>query len=241
MILCKYCNKFLNLDCFNKNKKKCKECVKLYNKQYNIINAKKISIYNKDYKLSNKKEIAIKKKKYDKKYRIENKEIRKEYQIKFLACPINKLKIKNSQNKREKERIKTDPNFRIKKNISKNVNSYLKKNNSSKKGESILKYLPYTIQELKINLENQFELWMNWNNQGVYNKATWNDGDQSTWVWQIDHIIPHSTFNYSSMEDQSFKECWALSNLRPYSAKQNILDGASRIRHIKLNNEEIRN
>lgn len=28
------------------------------------------------------------------------------------------------------------------------------------------------------------------------------------------------------MEDDNFKRCWALENLRPYSAKQNIIDGA---------------
>lgn len=27
------------------------------------------------------------------------------------------------------------------------------------------------------------------------------------------------------MEDENFKKCWALSNLRPLSAKQNVLDG----------------
>jgi hypothetical protein len=50
----------------------------------------------------------------------------------------------------------------------------------------------------------------------------------TTWTWNIDHIIPHSTFKYISMEDQSFKECWSLTNLRPYSAKQNILDKDNR-------------
>jgi len=33
------------------------------------------------------------------------------------------------------------------------------------------------------------------------------------------------------MEDQEFLDCWALDNLRPYSAKQNFLDGVRRIRH----------
>jgi hypothetical protein len=33
------------------------------------------------------------------------------------------------------------------------------------------------------------------------------------------------------MEDENFKKCWSLENLRPYSAKQNIIDGA---REIKL-------
>ena len=52
-------------------------------------------------------------------------------------------------------------------------------------------------------------------------------------IWHIDHIIPQSLLPYSSMEDDNFKKCWALSNLRPLSAKQNLLDGANRIRHKK--------
>ena len=72
---------------------------------------------------------------------------------------------------------------------------------------------------------------MNWNNHGTYNPKTWDDNDQSTWKWQLDHIIPHSTFKYTSFNDSEFKKCWALENLRPYSAKQNIIDGATRIRH----------
>jgi hypothetical protein len=35
------------------------------------------------------------------------------------------------------------------------------------------------------------------------------------------------------MEDDNFKKCWALNNLRPLSAKQNILDGTTKIRHEK--------
>lgn len=48
----------------------------------------------------------------------------------------------------------------------------------------------------------------------------------STWTWQLDHIIPQNKFKYSSMQDIDFIRCWSLENLRPYSAKQNILDGA---------------
>ena len=65
---------------------------------------------------------------------------------------------------------------------------------------------------------------MNWNNHGNYNPETWNDQDQSTWTWQLDHIKPHSKFRYLSMEDEEFKKCWSLNNLRPYSAKQNNKD-----------------
>jgi hypothetical protein len=30
---------------------------------------------------------------------------------------------------------------------------------------------------------------------------------------------------------QCFKDCWALANLRPLSAKQNLMDGVTRARH----------
>lgn len=93
---------------------------------------------------------------------------------------------------------------------------------------SILKYLPYTIDALKSHIESQFETWMTWNNWGVYRVSSWDDNDSSTWKWQLDHIIPHSQFKYESMEDQEFKECWSLSNLRPLSAKQNLLENNRR-------------
>ena len=40
-----------------------------------------------------------------------------------------------------------------------------------------------------------------------------------------------SELPYTSMTDDNFKKCWSLNNLRPYSAKQNILDGLTKIRH----------
>jgi hypothetical protein len=63
-------------------------------------------------------------------------------------------------------------------------------------------------RESILNLEKQFEPWMNWQNHGVY--KNWDDNDQSTWTWQIDHIIPQSDLPYTSMEDENFKKCWAL-------------------------------
>ena len=107
------------------------------------------------------------------------------------------------------------------------------KRGESKQGESYLKKLDYSIQELKKYLESKFEPWMSWDNYGSYRKKLWNDSDSSTWTWQIDHIIPHSEFQYTSMNDSKFKCCWALKNLRPLSSKQNCLDGASKIRHLE--------
>lgn len=87
----------------------------------------------------------------------------------------------------------------------------------------IWKYLSYTLGELKQHLESQFEPWMTWNNYGRYNSKIWNDDDSSTWTWNVDHIIPHANFIFTSVDDINFTECWSLDNLRPYSSKKNIL------------------
>jgi hypothetical protein len=97
----------------------------------------------------------------------------------------------------------------------------------------IFEKLLYSPLEFKKYIELQFEPWMSWNNWSKYYVNHWNDNDQSTWVWHLDHIIPHSEFEYNSMDDEEFKKCWSLNNLRPYSAKQNIIDGSTKIRHKK--------
>ena len=76
-------------------------------------------------------------------------------------------------------------------------------------------------------------VWAKPENQGVYDPETWDDNDQTTWKWQLDHIIPHSEFHYDSMDHPDFKKCWALENLRAIPAKQNVLDGVRRTRHSK--------
>ncbi len=91
------------------------------------------------------------------------------------------------------------------------------------------------MQELKRHLEIQFESWMTWQNRGTYNSQIWDDNNPKTWTWQLDHIIPQSDLPYTSMSDDNFKKCWALENLRPLSSKQNLLDGLTKIRHIKNN------
>ncbi len=111
-----------------------------------------------------------------------------------------------------KAKIQKDSGFRLRNNISSAISLALKKNNSNKKRRSCLKFLEYSIQELKNHLENQFDANMSWDNYGSY--------------WHIDHIYPQSKLPYTSMHDDNFKKCWALSNLRPLEAKANIKKGA---------------
>ena len=112
--------------------------------------------------------------------------------------------------------MSNDPIFRLRQNISNRVYKALN-GKTSKAGKSIFKYLNYNILDLKNHLEKLFDDKMSWLNYGNY--------------WHIDHIIPHSEFNYLSLEDDNFKKCWQLNNLRPLEAKQNIIDGARRTRH----------
>lgn len=144
----------------------------------------------------------------------------------------NKEKVREQQRDNRRRRRAKDISFRLNSIISRDINKKLRAVGLSKNGKSTVNYLPYTIDELKRHLESFFEPWMNWNNWGVYNSKVWDDNNSDTWIWQIDHIIPNSTFKYKSMEDEAFRECWALNNLRPLSAKQNYLDGINRKRHI---------
>lgn len=165
-------------------------------------------------------------------YRANNlklKEYHKIYKKKY--CKNNKEKIMLYQKEYLRKSRFLNPSRKIRENISRSINYHLKKINSSKMGDSIKKYLDYSVKELKEHLEKQFEPWMNWSNYGNYVASKWDDNDSSTWTWQIDHIIPHSTFNYASMADDNFKKCWSLQNLRPLSSKQNILDGLIKTRH----------
>lgn len=200
-----------------------KEELKEYNKKYYQENKHKWKRYSKSNRDSNKEKI----KEYQEKYRISNSEALKEYrknnkEYMVLYREHNKDQINKTHNIYIKTRSKNDLAFKLRCNFS----SKIRKQIFLKNGNSILKFLPYTIQELKLHLEKQFESWMTWENHGVYNVKIWQDNDQSTWTWQIDHIIPQSDFTYTSMEDENFKKCWSLENLRPYSAKQNIIDGA---------------
>ena len=82
------------------------------------------------------------------------------------------------------------------------------------KQPSTSKYLVafgYTWPDFRAHLEAQFTPDMTWSN--------WGD------VWELDHIKPLSSFQYTSLEDPLFRECWCLSNLRPLSRAANATKG----------------
>ena len=74
--------------------------------------------------------------------------------------------------------------------------------------------LPYTIAELQVHIERQFTKGMSWSNRKD---------------WHIDHIIPLSSFKFTSSLDSEFQAAWALSNLRPLWAKENLVKNKKKL------------
>jgi hypothetical protein len=246
MKVCITCKETKEADLFVVGENKCLDCQIVYDrvyyqknkikrssakKAYRAANKEKQMAYNKQYQIDNKEEIKQQKQTY---YQTNKKEILAENKIYRQA---NKEKL----NANERQKKKNDPIYKLRKNVSSQINKKLHKRGSSKNG-SIMQHLPYTMEQLRNHLEALFshpsnlvdgKIWMTWENHGSYHKSKWNDFDPSTWVWNIDHREPHSDFNYTSMSDQSFQNCWALDNLRPLSAKLNQLEGVNRTRHKK--------
>lgn len=113
----------------------------------------------------------------------------------------NPNKIKKINQHRHKRRW-NDPIYKINKLTSNKINAQI-----NNKNNSVFKLLGYSLEELMNHLEAQFEDGMTWDNHGK---------------WHIDHIKPICSFKFESYEDEEFKECWALSNLRPLWAKDNL-------------------
>ncbi len=212
-----------------KHRGQCKQCEASRRSLHSKANTKR----RKEYLIQNKDKIAIQ----QKEYYINNREHLLSKGNNYYWK--NKNTVNEKANKRQKARRKLDLCFKLKHYVSCSIRLKLRSLLSKKNGKSCLDFLPYSINELKNHIENHFESWMNWDNWGAYNSTSWDDDNPTTWTWQLDHIIPHSTFRYRDIECDEFKRCWKLSNLRPFNAKQNHIDGVTRSRHDILTVGEI--
>jgi hypothetical protein len=109
------------------------------------------------------------------------------------------------RNKRYNERRKIDSKFRLNKIMGSSMWYSLRGNKKETHWERLV---DYTIDDLIEHLESKFTDEMSWENAGPY--------------WHIDHIIPISKFNFEKPEDFDFKRCWALENLQPLEAIENL-------------------
>lgn len=88
------------------------------------------------------------------------------------------------------------------------VRQAIRAQKAGKKWEALV---GYTVSDLMAHLERNFKDGMGWHNYGQ---------------WQIDHIKPRAAFKYGSYDDPAFRECWALNNLQPLWAEENLKKGA---------------
>lgn len=103
-----------------------------------------------------------------------------------------------------------NPQWVINRRMSAGVNGSLR---DGKGGKSWQDLVPYTLDDLMAHLERQFLPGMTWDNRGD---------------WHIDHVVPLASFNFTSPDDPEFRAAWALTNLRPLWAKDNIRKSAKR-------------
>lgn len=168
------------------------------------------SEYKKRWYQNNKERLLKKQKEYNNTNKEERSEYRREHK-KEEAVSRKRYYVKNKKliiqknQRRDLARRTVDPAYKLRRNCSTMIWQSLK---GGKNNQSILSYLPYTMEELKLHLESKFDQNMTWENYGSY--------------WHIDHIVPQSHFIFASMSDENFQKCWSLENLQPLEAAQNI-------------------
>jgi hypothetical protein len=111
--------------------------------------------------------------------------------------------------KEYKAKRKSTPQGKIDASMSRLINLALKGNKAGWHWETLV---GYTVDELKQCLQERFTKGMTW---GKFLKGE----------IHIDHKVPRSYFTYTTSDDPQFKECWALHNLQPLWAKDNIAKG----------------
>ena len=130
-----------------------------------------------------------------------------------------RIKYENSQPKHKARKLRwqneqrKDPNSwfnQTMQKITRRMRGRLRqtlKHRGIKKTNKTFSLLGYSKYELREHLESQFTDGMSWDNMSE---------------WHIDHIRPVASFNFDSTEHPDFKKCWALNNLQPLWAKDNM-------------------
>ena len=104
------------------------------------------------------------------------------------------------------------PEFKLQNRIKARLKRALKCRYST----AIISLFGYSVAELSKHLERQFTKGMSWENMGE---------------WHIDHIVPLSSFTITGPDDPELRRAWALPNLRPLWAAEN-LHKSSRRTHL---------
>jgi hypothetical protein len=110
-----------------------------------------------------------------------------------------------------KRRYRDDPKYVIYHRVKRNIKKHMRDGKASRNWSQ---RLGYTMAELRTHLQRQFTDGMTWENMGS---------------WHIDHIRPVASFSFTCVDEPQFRECYALSNLRPLWGRDNIIKHAKRM------------
>ncbi len=215
--------------------RRCAECSRLARIKWGVENEEHVTEYRKKYYAENSDEILanwstwyeknrdeqLKKKtnryqanrdanlEYAARYRAENPDKTKAASAKWREENPDKQKegwarwyAENGKERESKRR--STPRGRIDDAISAGIYHSIRSAKAGRRWEILV---GYTLDDLLSHLGKLFLAGMTWENYGQ---------------WHIDHKIPKSVFNYSSPNHIDFKRCWALENLQPLWAEDNI-------------------
>jgi hypothetical protein len=208
---CKKCNILKEFSDFYVNKlckdgytNECKDCTR---KEKSKLASKKWRENNKE----NAKNYNIEYNKLNsekrKKQRDSNKEVMKEYLSNYYI--ENKERLRKNNTIYKKNKLINDPLFKLTSNIRTLISNSIKRNGFSK-NKKTSDILGCSFDEFKLYLESKFEFWMNWENRGLYN-------GELNYGWDIDHIIPIS----SAKNEEEIIKLSHYTNLQPLCSKIN--------------------
>lgn len=201
--ICIKCHKEKSIDSFSFNKNRrdgrspyCRICKSIIDKKWRKANSQ-FALKCAEWTKNNPEKVkAIKRRYYE-----ANKEKTKSAAYRWIIeNPEKRRLIVNAGMVKRRKKIMGNLNHRM----SVRINELIRKNKNRKCWKAMV---DYTLDELKQHLEKQFLPGMSWDNR---------------YLWHIDHIIPISAFTFKKPEDEDFKRCWALENLQPLWAVDNI-------------------
>lgn len=143
---------------------------------------------------------------------------KKKYYQANKAKIINKVAqwVKNNPDKRKanalrhQRKLMSTARGRVDHRISVSIGLALR---GAKRGRRWETLVGYTLDDLYRHIESKFSRGMSWEKLLA--------GEI-----HIDHIIPKSRFDYASPDDLEFRRCWAIENLQPKLAIENLSKGS---------------
>lgn len=181
----------------------CKECSNKKNKEYRLLNPETSAASSRSWARNNPERVNERIRRH---YQRNSEAIRKRSKA-WREANIDQAKASETKSSR-KRRMR--PEVRVHDAIGNQIRSMLA---SRKNRQMAFDIVGYTLEELMAHLERQFLRGMGWDNFGK---------------WHIDHIVPQSSFSIDGPEDPEITACWALTNLRPLWAFDNLSKQAKR-------------